>query len=121
MTIEELQQRKITSWKELQSIHSMYVGLKSLFDEINVQYKEALDSYSKADHELALVDGRCKKVDNTTTNKKPIPESDAESIRQGLSEKDIEELLNELNIQVPDVEEVPNPNDVVILTKGDEE
>lgn len=108
----DLQQARKTCWKELERIHSMLVGVEITYKELKLQYKEATVRYQKADYDLALVDGRFKKVEEAgeQTRKKKVV--DTQELISRLSEKEIEEILAELGVKLPEVEEVPEPSEV---------
>ena len=113
-TLEELQEKRKYYWRELQLITYTMKGLEETLGEIRKQHKEALDNYSRTDHDLALIDGRAHRVaDNAAAKettggwKKRIKEPPKVS---DLTQEQIDELLLELS---PDtIQIVPEPQDV---------
>jgi hypothetical protein len=113
--LEDLREKRRIAWKELSNLTISLRALYDTVDEFKKQWKEAKALYESTDYQLALIDGRFHK-EEITPNKQAKPKVDAQTIRELLSEEEINQLLRELKIEVP---EVPDPSMVTLEDNQD--
>ena len=110
MTLDELRERRRVAWQELVKVNSMKLGLEGLWNEVLAQYTDAKAAYERADHDLALVDGRLKvEEEGMSASKKRRLEVEIESY--DFSEEAIERLAAACGVVLPTVEEEPLDRD----------
>ncbi len=117
MDLELLKANRTVAWKELQRTHDMFEGVRITYEAFLKQYKEARTEFEKADYALAEVDGRLQRIEEARSSKpkKSRTLSKEEEAREFLNQLSADELANmlaELDITLPEVEEVPLPSDV---------
>ena len=117
MDLELLKAKRTITWKELQRTHDMFEGVRITYEAFLKQYSEAKAEFEKADYALAEVDGRLQRIEEARSGKKLKfrPLSKEEEAREFLNQLSADELastLAELGISLPEVEEVPLPEDV---------
>jgi uncharacterized protein YbaP (TraB family) len=117
MDLELLKAKRTITWKELQRTHDMFEGVRITYEAFLKQYSEAKAEFEKADYALAEVDGRLQRIEEARSGKKvkSRPLSKEEEAREFLNQLSADELastLAELGISLPEVEEVPLPEDV---------
>jgi archaellum component FlaC len=116
VTIEELQNKRKSCWSELKRINSMLQGIKITLKEIEEQYKCAKAEYEKVDYDLALVDGRLHREEDAGTQARRKEKEDIHELISKLNEQEIDDVLRQLGVSVPEVEEVPDaPEHIVKL------
>ncbi len=117
-TLEQLQQLRKSAWKELERTHSMLVGIEITYKELLFQYKESKTKYEKADYEVALLDGRFQRLEEASSeNKKRVRVSEREQaldVLSSMSKDELAQMLSEAGIELPEVEEVPEPDRVLV-------
>lgn len=120
MTIETLQIKRTAAWKELVRTKDMYEGIRITYEAFLKQYEEAKIEFEHADYALAEVDGRLQRIEEArsskaTRNAKMARIDQAEEAKQylgGLTANELAKMLEEMNIVLPEVEEVPLPSEV---------
>jgi hypothetical protein len=114
-TIELLKAKRNSAYLELRKTFDMYEGIRITYEAMKKQYFDAKEAFERVDYALAEIDGRLQKVEERKSGKrtsKVIEEESAKQFISGLSVKELEELLSEMNISLPEVEEVPLPGDI---------
>lgn len=117
MDIETLQLKRTAAYKELVRTKDMYEGVRITYEAFLKQYEEAKKEFERIDYALAEVDGRLQRIEEARASKpsrmRKIDEAEqAKQFLGGLSAKELEEMLLEMNITLPEVEEVPLPGEV---------
>jgi vacuolar-type H+-ATPase subunit I/STV1 len=122
VTIDELRDKRKSCWAELKRINSMLQGIKITLKEIEEQYKCAKAEYEKVDYDLALVDGRLHREEDAGTQARKKEKEDIHELISKLSEQEIDDVLRQLGVAVPEVEEVPDaPEHIVKLMEEPED
>lgn len=114
-TIELLKVKRNSAYLELRKTYDMYEGVRITFEAMQKQYFDAKKAFEDADYALAEIDGRLEKVEERKSGRRTPKALEEESARQfisSLSAKELEEMLSEIGVTLPEVEEVPLPEDV---------
>ncbi len=120
MDIATLQTRRTAAWKELVRTKDMYEGIRITYEAFLKQYEDAKAEFERADYALAEVDGRLQRIEEAKSsrsirNAKMARIDQAEEAKQylgGLTANELANMLKEMNIVLPEVEEVPLPSEV---------
>jgi hypothetical protein len=87
---------------------------KKLYESLLKRYLSDKQEYESTDRQLAMLDGRFKVEEPATKSRK------SKEVNIDLTREQVERIAKELGIELPIVEEVPEPNEVV-LQEDDEE
>ena len=104
-TIESLKKQKGIAYKELRNLTGMLKGIEETYLELKSQCNEAKELYESIDHQLALIDGRLKKIEPSKKSIKSDLERDIDEIENDLTEEQIERILARRGITLPEVED----------------
>ena len=120
MDLSTLQTKRTAAWKELVRTKDMYEGIRITYEAFLKQYEDAKTEFERADYALAEVDGRLQRIEEAksskgTRNAKMARIDQAEEAKQylgSLTANELANMLKEMNIVLPEVEEVPLPSEV---------
>jgi len=120
--ISTLQLQRKESWKYLKAVHDLLVDAEENAKNLRLAYEDLKAAYEAVDKSLALIDGRCTKCqeggDKKKRSTKALDKEEIDELISSMSEAEINATLRALGVVVPEVEEVPDPNDI---TRLDEE
>jgi chromosome segregation ATPase len=113
-TIEILKNKRNSAYLELRKTFDMYESIRITYEAMKKQYFDAKEAFERVDYALAEIDGRLEKVEERKSGKRDRldKEEEAKAFIAELSPAEFRSMLAELGVTLPEVEEVPLPEDV---------